>query len=177
MRSAGLSPFNNNWSNIHDFTPSSDNVSASRNYQLVSDVALATAKVGLNEPETTGEMDSAANFDPTSSLIPHTVGHSQRKIIGEVRTRGHFVALGRLIIILQTAAVLIFTENNSSHLARNFVKFMQSDHPGLHLSSTKDVTVSAGNLQRILRTNAYAVQCAQGQSIIEILLLPGMVEI
>ena len=90
MNSAGLSPFNNDWSNVHDFTPNSSGdvmmmaaSGSSHNYVLVGD-PLATAKVGLNEPETIGELDLAANFDPSGSLIPHTLGLSQAKHIGEV---------------------------------------------------------------------------------------------
>ncbi|OQV11715.1 Protein XRP2 [Hypsibius exemplaris] len=147
MKSAGLSAFNNNWSHVHDFTPNSEGLGTSHNYLLVGD-NLATAKVGLNEPETIGELDLAANFDPTGSFIPHTVGLSQTKVFGE------------------TSAVLIFTVNKSNNLARSFVKTMQSEHPGLVLVSTKEIAVSPGDLQRILRTNAFAVQCAQGPVVV-----------
>ena len=83
MVQAGLSPFNNDWTSVHDFTPSNGEGGTSHNYFLLVD-ELATAKIGLNEPEVVGETDLLASFDPNISLIPFTNGNEPGNDPGEV---------------------------------------------------------------------------------------------
>lgn len=83
MAQASLSPFNNNWTNVHDFTPNNGEGGTSHNFSLITD-ELATAKVGLNDPEVIGETDLLASFDPSVSLVPFTTGSGPGSDPGEV---------------------------------------------------------------------------------------------
>lgn len=73
LKDAGLSIFNNTWSNIHDFTP----VSGENNWGLLAEDALVQDYVPL---PTTEELKAMRiSTDVNKSIIPVTLGGRQKK--------------------------------------------------------------------------------------------------
>ncbi|GAU97801.1 hypothetical protein RvY_09034-2 [Ramazzottius varieornatus] len=137
MAQAGLSPFNNNWTNVHDFTPNNGEGGTSHNFSLITD-ELATAKVGLNDPEVIGETDLLASFDPSISLVPFTTGNGPASDPGE----------DCLVIVFATEKA------KSSQLARSFVSAVRAGQPAMILLSTMEITMLPHDLRRILHMSS-----------------------
>lgn len=72
LTAAGLSPYNNNWTSIHDFTP----VPGENNYSYIS--IKATVKDYLPIPDTEPLSSVSISTDSRDSIIPWTVGVKQR---------------------------------------------------------------------------------------------------
>ena len=96
FRSAGLSIFNNNWSNVHDFTP----VAEHNNFRLYPAVGpplysmhlcprvycnshylLQDVKISEYVPAPTSDPLASVrvNFDPSASVVPRTYGRKSRE--------------------------------------------------------------------------------------------------
>ena len=108
FKDAGLSIFNNNWSNIHDFTP----VSGENNWSLLPEASAVLDFVPA--PDAESEFKSVRiSGDPTRSIVPLTKGGRRkdseesclfvffageyttanaRKMIDEVRRIGGFIS-------------------------------------------------------------------------------------
>ncbi|XP_067934750.1 protein XRP2-like [Watersipora subatra] len=72
LRAAGLSPFNNNWNNIHDFTP----VPGENNYAFIKRSTALTEYLPL---PTTEPLNSVGlSFKTADCVIPYTVGVKER---------------------------------------------------------------------------------------------------
>ncbi|XP_017335897.1 protein XRP2 [Ictalurus punctatus] len=74
FKDAGLSIFNNNWSNIHDFTP----VSGETNWSLLAEDAAVSEHVPLPDPES--EFKSVrVSAEKNRSIIPLTKGGRRKE--------------------------------------------------------------------------------------------------
>ncbi|XP_055335387.1 protein XRP2-like isoform X2 [Paramacrobiotus metropolitanus] len=146
LKAAKLSPFNNNWSQVHDFTPNTDDILSSHNFSLIHDT-LATAKVGLSDPESIGDVDLKANFDPCVSVIPYTMGVAPTNALHEDG---------------EHCLVVIFAADYPQVSAVAFTKEIQNFHPSLILINSREISLSATDLQRILKTGVYADACKKG---------------
>lgn len=126
-KSAGISPWNNNWGNIHDFTSISDG----KNYSLMNKDENVFQHLSLpNDP-------SASNLkitdDIDSSYIPYTYGEFYR-IRNEER-----------------CLVIFFHDINADLCARELIKATKQSE--IILVQTKSYTIDESSADRLFGTN------------------------
>ncbi|XP_060089871.1 protein XRP2-like [Heteronotia binoei] len=127
LKDAGLSIFNNTWSNIHDFTP----VSGENNWGLLPEDALAQDAVPL---PTTEELKAVRiSTDANKSIIPVTRG--QRPKCSE-----------------ESCLVVFFAGDYATANARKLIDEMTGR--GFSLVQTKEVPMKADDAQRVFQQKA-----------------------
>ncbi|GFS32440.1 protein XRP2 [Nephila pilipes] len=128
FKNACLSIFNNNWSNIHDFTPAE----GERNWSLLPKDARIEDFFPLPSPEKLGDLQIMT--DPQSSLVPQTHGCLQR-------------------LSMQYCLVVFFADGHAQNRALSLIKELeQTDNI---LLRTKEILLEEEASERIFGTNAY----------------------
>ncbi|XP_019621821.1 PREDICTED: protein XRP2-like [Branchiostoma belcheri] len=145
--SAGLSVFNNNWSNIHDFTP----VPGETSWSLLSE----DIKVEDCLPNPTTEQFQGVQISTQSqdSVIPITRG-SRRKTSDE-----------------SCLVVFFSSDADNRDLARRFLQKMGQEAAGCALMQTKEISMTGDDVRRVFGSSAELelfVQAAQKGPVIGI---------
>lgn len=129
LQAAGLSPFNNNWSNIHDFTP----VPGENNYAFFKKSATLTDYLPL---PTTAPLDSVnVTAENGASIIPFTVGVKERPA-------GH------------SCLVIIFSCEMKLSLANDIIRQLRE----LSLVQTAEMTLSDEQVKRIVGSERHSTK-------------------
>ncbi|PVD18245.1 hypothetical protein C0Q70_21771 [Pomacea canaliculata] len=138
LKASELSIFNNNWSNIHDFTPVPEE---GLNYTYLPE----DAKVEDFIPLPTAEPFSTilVSTDANHCIIPQTLG-LRRKPSDE----------GCLIVF--------FNDGGSHDRAVNLIHLMKRQHPDCPLVQTKEIIMHPEDAFRIFSTQSYASAVKQG---------------
>lgn len=126
---AGLSPFNNNWSSIHDFTP----VPGENNYAFIKKSTVMTDYLPLPSTEPLSGLEITT--DSSKSVIPLTVGVKQRP-------SGH----GCLVAILKC--------ETQSDMAHEIIHQLQD----LNLVQTAEMKLSEEQAKRIFGSEKFTQQ-------------------
>lgn len=128
FKNACLSIFNNNWSNIHDFTPAE----GERNWSLLPKDARIEDFFPLPSPEKLGDLQVMT--DPQSSLVPQTYGCLSR-------------------ISMQYCLVVFFADGHAQNRSLSFIKELEvTDNI---LLRTKEVLLEEQAAERIFSTRSY----------------------
>ncbi|XP_006090634.1 protein XRP2 isoform X1 [Myotis lucifugus] len=127
FKDAGLSIFNNNWSNIHDFTP----VSGEVNWSLLPENAVIHDYVPL---PTTNELQAVRiSTEANRSIVPVTQGQRQKNSD-------------------ESCLVVLFAGDYTIANAMKLIDEMV--HLGFFLMQTKEVSMKAEDAQRVFRERA-----------------------
>ncbi|KAM4699526.1 protein XRP2 [Discoglossus pictus] len=127
FKEAGLSIFNNTWSNIHDFTP----VSGETNWSLLPSDAIITDYIPLPDSE---ELKSVrVSTDVSRSIIPVTWGQRQKKSD-------------------ESCLVVFFAGDYTTANARKLIDEMVSKN--LSLIQTKEVAMKPEDAKRVFQDKA-----------------------
>ena len=126
LQAAGLSPFNNNWSNIHDFTP----VPGENNYAFIKKSAVITDILPLPTKEELQAVNATA--ENGKSIIPFTIGTKERP-------PGH----GCLVVV--------FHCEPQQSLAANIIHQLED----LNLVQTAQMKLSEEQIKRIVGSDKY----------------------
>ncbi|XP_059161923.1 protein XRP2-like [Physella acuta] len=139
FKSAGLSIFNNNWSNIHDFTPVPGEE---------SNFSYTDAKLADFFPVPKGEDYDAMqiSLDEDKSVIPITWG-KRRKISSE------------------SCLIVFFNDGGSNDRAVKLIHTVKTHNPHCILVQTKEVTMGPEDSKRVFGTESYAKAVQQGHVI------------
>ncbi|KAH3727727.1 hypothetical protein DPMN_053670 [Dreissena polymorpha] len=138
FREAGLSVFNNNWSNIHDFTQDATET----HYTLLPE----DSKVEDFVPLPTGEMFEPMHIDLNldKSVVPRSMGN-RRKTSDE------------------SCLVVFFYGGNSQERALSFIDGMRQTHPECVLVQTKELKMQSNDAQRVFGTDLYKEAVSRGR--------------
>ncbi|KAK7481501.1 hypothetical protein BaRGS_00027263 [Batillaria attramentaria] len=138
FRSSGLSIFNNNWSNLHDFTPVPGE---GANFGFLPEDAKVEEYVPLptTEPFSTVEVST----DPMQSVVPQTLG-TRRKPFTE------------------NCLIVFFNDGGSHDRALNFLEMMRKQHPDCVLVQTRELAMQPDDASRVFITDSYASAVKQG---------------
>ncbi|CAL1547400.1 unnamed protein product, partial [Lymnaea stagnalis] len=131
FKSAGLSVYNNNWSNIHDFTPVPEE-------DLNFSYLPTDAKLEDFVPVPAGpEFDSMQiTTDEDRSVVPVTWG-KRRKMSSE------------------SCLVVFFYDGGSCQRARRLMHTVKSRNPNCILVQTKEVSMGPDDSQRVFGSDSY----------------------
>uniref|UniRef100_H3CZ86 Protein XRP2 n=1 Tax=Tetraodon nigroviridis TaxID=99883 RepID=H3CZ86_TETNG len=128
FKDAGLSIFNNNWSNIHDFTP----VSEQNNWSLLPESASVLDSVPA--PDAESDFKSVrVSADPARSIVPLTKG-------------------GRRKDSEESCLVVFFAGDYTTANARKMID--EATSKGLVLIQTKEVSMRPEDVKRVFQNNA-----------------------
>ncbi|KAM8820547.1 protein XRP2 [Eudromia elegans] len=127
FKDAGLSIFNNTWSNIHDFTP----LSGENNWGLLPENALVQDYVPL--PSTEELKAVRVSTDATRSIIPVTRGRRHRSSD-------------------ESCLAVFFADDYTTANARKLIDEMTGK--GFQLVQTKEVLMKAEDAQRVFQQSA-----------------------
>ncbi|XP_062306313.1 protein XRP2 [Osmerus eperlanus] len=128
FKDAGLSIFNNNWSNIHDFTP----VSGETNWSLLSEGVVVLDHVPA--PDAESEFKSVRiSTDATRSIVPMTKG-GRRKESDE------------------SCLFVFFAGDYTTANARKLID--EASQKGFVLVQTKEVSMRPEDVNRVFQSNA-----------------------
>ncbi|KAK6169351.1 hypothetical protein SNE40_020422 [Patella caerulea] len=138
FKAAGLSIYNNNWSNIHDFTP----VPGENNFGLMAeDVIVDCSLIPTTEQFSTVEVTS----DKNTSLVPYTSG-SRRKTSDE------------------SCLVVFFKDDATDTRAEMFTESLIRNGSFI-LAQTKEVPMQAADAQRVFGSDVYSKAVGKGEVI------------
>ncbi|XP_056271251.1 protein XRP2-like isoform X2 [Pseudoliparis swirei] len=128
FKDAGLSVFNNNWSNVHDFTP----VAGENNWSLLPEGAAVLDSVPTPDPgsEFKGVRVSA---DPERSIVPLTKG-------------------GRRKASEESCLFVFFAGEYATANARKLID--ETSARGFVLIQTKEVSMRPDDVSRVFQTSA-----------------------
>lgn len=137
FKDSGLSVFNNNWSNIHDFTQDP----TEKHYTLLPE----DAKVEDYVPLPTGEdfQFLEISLDPDKSVVPRSQG-SRRKTSDE------------------SCLLVFFYDGSSQERALSFIEAMRTMHPECVLIQTKELKMQANDAERVFGSDAYTEVASRG---------------
>jgi len=136
FHNAGLSPFNNNWSNIHDFTP----VEMEQNWSTFNEAV--TVEEYLPKPQT--ELASVdICMKAAKSIVPYTGGEQYRN---------H----------QESALVILFCDGQQHQRAMSYIQAMKELHSDCPLVMSQEVTLQVEDAERLFRTSSYAAATARG---------------
>ncbi|XP_068448873.1 protein XRP2 [Clinocottus analis] len=128
FKDAGLSVFNNNWSNVHDFTP----VAGENNWSLLPEAAAVLDAVPKPDPES--EFKAVRiSADAERSIVPLTRG-------------------GRRKGSEESCLVVFFAGEYATANARKLID--ESLARGLVLVQTKEVSMRPDDVKRVFQNNA-----------------------
>ncbi|XP_037530958.1 protein XRP2 [Nematolebias whitei] len=128
FKDAGLSIFNNNWSNVHDFTP----VSGENNWSLLPEDSPLLDFVAMPDPES--EFKSVrVSVEPLRSIVPLTNG-GRRKDSDE------------------SCLCVFFAGEYSTANARKLID--EATAKGFVLIQTKEVSMRPEDVKRVFQNNA-----------------------
>ncbi|KAM3837394.1 protein XRP2 isoform 3-T3 [Vipera latastei] len=163
LKDAGLSIFNNTWSNIHDFTP----VSGENNWGLLAEDALVQDYVPL---PTTEELKAMRiSTDVNKSIIPVTLGGRQKKSEEScfvVFFAGDYTTANARKLIdegrstkkkVQEPHANFFSNQSGRCRMLDFhclIKSLKMTGKGFWLLQTKEVSMKADDAQRVFQQRA-----------------------
>ncbi|XP_016127582.1 protein XRP2-like [Sinocyclocheilus grahami] len=128
FKDAGLSIFNNNWSNIHDFTP----VSGETNWSLLPEDAVVLEYMPLPDPES--EFKSVRiSTEASRSIVPMTKG-------------------GRRTESEESCLFVFFAGDYTTANARKLID--EATTQGFVLIQTKEVSMRPEDVNRVFQNNA-----------------------
>ncbi|XP_005105257.1 protein XRP2 isoform X2 [Aplysia californica] len=138
FKKAGLSVYNNNWSNIHDFTPVPGE---DANFSFLP----LDAKVEDFVPVPQGEELETMKISVSEELsfVPQTWGKRRKP--------SH-----------ESCLVVFFNDGGSSDRAAKFLHMMRSQHPQCVLIQSKEVSMEPDNSRRVFASDSYANAVLQG---------------
>lgn len=137
FRDAGLSVFDNNWSNIHDFTQDD----TMKHFTVLPE----DAKVEDYVPRPTGDdfQFLEIDLDPYRSVVPRTLG-TRRKTSDE------------------SCLLVFFYDGSSQERALTFIDAMRESHPECVLVQTKELKMSPPEAVRVFGSDAYDEVVSRG---------------
>ncbi|KAK2189898.1 hypothetical protein NP493_94g02029 [Ridgeia piscesae] len=138
FQKAGLSVYNNNWSNIHDFTP----VAGETNFSLLPAEAAIDNYIPLPETEQFASMQICIG-DRSRSVVPFTVGPK--------RNPG-----------LEPCLIVFFHNENILNRVKHFIEELRSRETGCVLVQTKEVMMNPSDAQRVFTSDNYEKAVLQG---------------
>ncbi|XP_060576615.1 LOW QUALITY PROTEIN: protein XRP2-like [Ruditapes philippinarum] len=137
FKDAKLSVFNNNWSNIHDFTQD-DNM---KHFTLLPEDCKVDDFVPL--PSTDDFQFLEISLDPKKSVVPRSLGN-RRKTSDE------------------SCLIVFFFDGSSQERALKFIDEMTNSHPDCILVQTKELKMSPPDALRVFGSDAYDVVVSRG---------------
>lgn len=137
---AGLSVFNNNWSNIYDFTQDP----TEKHYTLLPEGSRVEDYVPL--PSSPELQTVQVNLDPLKSVVPQT--HGMRRKTSD-----------------ESCLLVFFNDGKSQGRTLAFIDAMNSSHPECLLMQTKELKLQPGDAVRVFNSDAYTELVAQGDVI------------
>lgn len=137
FREAGLSVFNNNWSNIHDFTQDD----AMKHYTLLPEDCKVEDLVPL--PTTEDFQSLKISVDPNKSVVPRSLG-MRRKTSDE------------------SCLLVFFYDGSSQERALTFIEEMRTSHPDCVLVQTKELKMTPPDALRVFGSDAYDEVASRG---------------
>ncbi|XP_045584950.1 protein XRP2 [Procambarus clarkii] len=127
---AGISVFNNNWSNIHDFTP----VDGETNWSCFHQAAALSASFKLPEGEQFKSV--GLNLDTELSVVPYTLGSP------EYSAR-------------EAALVIIFFDESQHQRAMEFITSLKTRSADCKIQHSREVKMEVADAQRVFLTSEY----------------------
>ncbi|XP_060568964.1 protein XRP2-like [Ruditapes philippinarum] len=137
FKEAKLSVFNNNWSNIHDFTQD-DNM---KHFTLLPEDCKVDDFVPL--PSTEDFQFLEISLDPKKSVVPRSLGN-RRKTSDE------------------SCLIVFFFDGSSQERALKFIDEMTNSHPDCILVQTKELKMTPPDALRVFGSDAYDVVVSRG---------------
>ncbi|GLH08320.1 Protein XRP2 [Gryllus bimaculatus] len=125
-----LSAFNNEWSNIHDFTP----IDGEDNWCLLPDTLSINDYISTPESEKTAQL--GLTFSAEKSVVPHTWGPHK-------------------IISGQVCLVIFFYDGHQSLRVNKFINKMKMDNPECLLLLSKEKQMSSRDAELVFKSSAY----------------------
>lgn len=138
FQKAGLSVYNNNWSNIHDFTP----VAGETNFSLLPAEAAIDKYISLPETEQFASMQ-ICSADRSRSVVPTTLGPK--------RNPGS-----------EPCLIVFFHDENILDRVKHFMQELRSREAGCVLVQTKEVMMNPSDAQRVFTSDNYEKAVLQG---------------
>lgn len=126
--SSGLTPFNNNWSVIHDFTPGE----GEKNYEFLKQDVKIEDFIPIPSKEEFTALE--VNVNPRSSYVPQTLGRLKKSS-------------------KESCLVVFFPDGQTQERAMFFVKEQHSSSN--FLVRTKEVLMDKSDTERVFGTDAY----------------------
>ncbi|XP_076043235.1 protein XRP2-like [Oratosquilla oratoria] len=133
---ASLSIFNNNWANIHDFTP----VEGEKNWSVMSQ---ATVDQSVKLPTSELLKSVQVSFDPSQSVVPYTRGSPN---------------VGR-----DEASLVILFFNDQQHArAKEFISVLKDELPQSVIQLSREVKMEPSDAERVFQVQKYKMVVNQG---------------
>ncbi|KAK3739786.1 hypothetical protein RRG08_033935 [Elysia crispata] len=141
FKSSGLSIFNNNWSNIHDFTPVPEE---DVNFSYIPPESTLSDFVPVPEG---AEFESLQlSPDPNASLVPQTWGR-RRKLSDE------------------SCLVVFFNDGSSAERAIRLIHSLKAKNPQCVLVQSKEILMEPDDSRRVFESESY-ITAVQGGPVI-----------
>lgn len=137
FKSAGVTVFNNNWGNIHDFTQDPDE----QHFSNLPEDAKIDNFLSIPLAEEFSKMK--ISLDVNDSVVPKTHGN-RRKPSNE------------------STLVVFFNDGSCSDRAFSFINAMRSNHSECTLIQTKEVELKPEDAQRVFNVDSYNNIVQQG---------------
>ncbi|KAK7098375.1 protein XRP2-like [Littorina saxatilis] len=138
FKASGLSVFNNNWSNLHDFTPVPDEAP---NFSFLPEDAKVEDFVPLPtvEPFSTVQIIT----DSAQSVVPQTHGR---------RRKPHD----------ESCLIVFFNDGSSYDRANKFIDAMRKQNPDCILIQSRELTMQPEDATRVFGSDSYVSAVKQG---------------
>lgn len=137
FKNAGLSVYNNNWYNVHDFTPVPDET----NFALMAQDYNIEEVLPL--PTTEQFSDVQISLAGDASLVPYTYGPKKR-------------------LDDESCLVVFFNDGLSHDRAKNFINEMKEHHSGCNLIQSKEISMQDIEAERVFGSDSYSMAARQG---------------
>uniref|UniRef100_T1IP16 Protein XRP2 n=1 Tax=Strigamia maritima TaxID=126957 RepID=T1IP16_STRMM len=137
FRNAGLSEFNNNWNDVHDFTP----IEGETNWGFISNDNSAEYTFPL--PTTDELSDIKISTSPADSFVPHTLGLRRRNSD-------------------ESCLIVFFNDGQSHQRAKSFIQALDNSSVTTNLINTKEVSLEASTAKNIFNSESYSQVIARG---------------
>ncbi|CAG0881209.1 unnamed protein product [Darwinula stevensoni] len=134
INNAGLSPFNCNWSNIHDFTPSP----TEPNWSILPEATNLEEYLPPPTPDQELFKDMSVSLEPSKSVVPATAGI-------------HCVVKSQ-----ESALVAFFSDGQHHDRARSFIRDMKEANPQSQLIQAQELYLTKEDAQRVFQSPNYA---------------------
>lgn len=149
LKKAKISPFNNNWNNIYDFSP----ISGESNYTFLNKDQNQDKYIPLPTDETFLSTHSNLTFELKDTIIPRTAGISNRPTD-------------------ESCLIVIFSKDSSElaaatqeYQANSVINEMRNNHPDVVLVQTKKYKLSELSAENVFGTKNYNNLLEKGEII------------
>ncbi|XP_071547917.1 protein XRP2-like isoform X2 [Panulirus ornatus] len=149
--SAGISVFNNNWSNVHDFTP----VDGETNWSCVSQTNALSQAFKLPEGEELKRV--GLKLETSLSVVPYT--HGSPVYGGQ-----------------EAALVVIFYDETFHQRALEFITSLKAQVVDCKIQHSREVKMEVSDAQRVFQTSEYKNAVSRGPVIALLCLGSGITE-